>query len=74
MIGVAGILALCSALLLVASVAIWARMLRGPLMQRLDGARQSNAGPAEVAAQVLVFAFLTSALAAILAVVGWIYR
>jgi len=74
MTDVAGVLALCSALLLIVSVAIWAKVLRGPLMQRLDGGRQSNDEPAEAAAQILVFAFVTSALAAILAIVGWIYR
>jgi len=74
MTNVAVVLALCSALLLIVSVAIWAKVLRGPLMQRLDGGRQSNAKPAEIAAQLLVLAFVTSALAAILAIVGWIYR
>ena len=71
---IAGILAICSVLLLVASAAIWAKMLRGPLMQRLDGGRQSNVVPAELAAQVLAFAFATGLVAAILAIVGWIYR
>jgi len=74
MTNVAVVLALCSALLLIVSVAIWAKVLRGPLMQRLDGGRQSNDKPAEIAAQLLVLAFVTSALAAILAIVGWIYR
>jgi len=67
----AQILAFLSALLLAASVAIWAK-LRGPLLQRLDGTRASNAGPAELATQVLVTAFGVAVLAAVLAVVGWI--
>jgi len=74
MMHVAVVLALCSALLLAAAVAIWTKTLRGPLMQRLDGGRQSNDKPAEAAAQLLVFAFVTSAMAAILAIIGWIYR
>lgn len=66
-------LALFSVLLLAASVAIWATMLRGPLLQRLDGRRASNAGPAEFASQVLVFAFSLGGLAAILAIAGLMF-
>ncbi len=69
----ARILGLFSALLLVGSVAIWATMLRGPLLKRLDGRRASNVVPAELASQVLVFAFGMSALAVILAIAGWIF-
>jgi hypothetical protein len=67
----AQILAFLSALLLAASVAIWAK-LRGPLLQRLDGTRASNAAPAELVTQVLVAAFGVAVLAAVLAVIGWI--
>ena len=63
----AELLALFSVLLLAASVAIWATMLRGPLLQRLDGRRASNAGAAEFASQVLVIAFAMAGIAAILA-------
>ena len=66
------ILARISAVLLVVSVAVWAEMLRGPLLQRLDGRRASNAGPAELALRVLVFALGMSALAATLAIAGLI--
>lgn len=67
----AQILAFLAALLLAAAVAMWAR-LRGPLLQRLDGTRASNARPAEIAAQVLVMAVGLAVLGAALAVVGWI--
>jgi hypothetical protein len=67
----AQILAFLAALLLAAAVAMWAR-LRGPLLQRLEGPRASNARPAEIAAQVLVMAVGLAALGAALAVVGWI--
>jgi|1185.fasta_scaffold1550362_2 hypothetical protein len=66
-------LALFSVFLLVVSVAIWAKLLRGPLLQRLDGRRPANAGPAELAMQILVVAFGLSAIAAMLAVAEWIF-
>jgi hypothetical protein len=69
----AQILALFSALSLLASVAIWAVLLRGPLLQRLDGRRVSNAGPAALAIQLLMLAVGVSAVAAMLAVAGWIF-
>jgi hypothetical protein len=65
-------LALCSVALLMASLAIWAGMLRGPLLRRLDGRRAANAGPAQLAMQALLLAFGLSAAAAILAIAGWI--
>ena len=67
-------LALLSALALVVSVAIWARMLEGPLLQRLDGSRASNDGIAELAAKVLVLAFGLSAVAAVTAVAAWVFQ
>lgn len=69
----AQILALVSVLLLATSVAIWATMLRGPLLQRLDGRMASNAGAAEFASQLLVFSFALAGLAAALAFAGFIY-
>ena len=70
---VAQTLALIAVLLLVASIGIWATILRGPLLQRLDGRRASNAGPSELASQVLVAAFGVSAVSAVLAIAGWIF-
>ena len=63
-------LALLSALSLVVSIAIWARMLEGPMLQRLDGSRASNDGPAELAMKTLVLAFVLSSAAAVLAIVA----
>jgi len=68
----ASILALFSALLLIAAVGTWTALLRGPLLQRLDGRRTSNAGRAAIAIQLLILAFGVSAVAAALAIVGWI--
>jgi hypothetical protein len=71
---VARALAFLSALLIVISFAIWAMGLRGPLLQRLDGPRASNAAPAALAIKLLTAAFGVSAIAAFLAIVGWISR
>lgn len=69
---VAPALGFASALLMVISIAIWASWLRGPLFQRLDGRRASNVAPAGLAIKLLLAAFAGSAVAAILAIVGWI--
>ena len=61
-----------SALLMVISLAVWSCWLRGPLRQRLDGERVSNAASAGIAINLLVAAFGVSAVAAVLAIVAWI--
>jgi hypothetical protein len=73
MLEAAGTLALLSALLLAASVTIWG-MLRGPLLQRLDGSRASNDGAAELAMKTLVLAFGLSSVAAVWAIVAWMVQ
>ena len=65
-------LAFVATFLMLISIGIWAKWLRGPLLQRLDGQRASNAEPGALAIQVLMVAFGVSALAAALAIVGWI--
>ena len=72
MLETAHILALFSEALLVIAIVIWAKVLGGPLLQRLDGARASNARPAQVALQLLLVALVLSAIAAVLAIAGWI--
>ena len=69
---IAQALAFLSALLIVMSFAIWSNWLRGPLLQRLDGQRASNTAPAALAIKLLMAAFGVSALAAVLAIAGWI--
>jgi hypothetical protein len=69
---VARTLAFLSAVLMVTSFAIWAKWLRGPLLQRLDGQRASNAEPAALAIKLLMAALGVSAVAAVLAIGGWI--
>jgi hypothetical protein len=65
-------LALFSAAFLLASCAIWTVLLRGPMLQRLDGRRASNNRPAQLAVQLLAEGFGLSAVAAVLAVAGWV--
>lgn len=69
---VARILAFVSAILMAISFVIWANWLRGPLLQRIDGQRASNAAPAALAIKLLIAAFAVSAVAAALAILGWI--
>lgn len=69
----ASMLALFAALCLVSSVGIWSALLGGPLLQRLDGQRASNAGPAALAIQLLMLAVGVSAIAAVLAIIGWMF-
>jgi hypothetical protein len=69
---VAQALAFLSALLMVISFAIWSKWLGGPLLQRLDGQRASNAAPAALAIKLLMAAFGVSVVAAVLAIGGWI--
>ena len=69
---IARILAFASALLILVSFAIWANRLRGPLLQRLDGRRASNEAPAAIAIKLLLLALGVSAVAAVLAIIGWI--
>jgi hypothetical protein len=54
------------------SFAIWANWLRGPLLERLDGQLTSNEALAGIAIKLLFLAFGVSAVAAVLAIVGWI--
>ena len=70
MLEAARILGGFSAVLLVAAIVAWTKLLRGPALQRLDG-RPDNSGQAEIASQLLVLAVGLSGIAAILAVVGW---
>jgi hypothetical protein len=70
MLEAARILGCFSAVLLVAAVAAWVKLARGPLLQRLDGRIGLNFAQAESASQLLVLALSLSVLAAILALAG----
>ena len=70
---IAQILAIFSMLLLLVSVGIWATILRGPLLQRLDNKRASNVEATAYALQALVFAFTLALPAAALAIAGLLF-
>jgi hypothetical protein len=72
MLEVARILGFFAAILLVVAVAAWIKLFRGPELQRLDGGAAPKAGNVEIASQLLVLAAVLSAVAAFLAIVGWI--
>jgi hypothetical protein len=69
---VARILAFASVVLMAISFAIWSNWLRGPLLERLDGQRASNAAAAALAIALLMVALGVSVIAAVLAIGGWI--
>jgi hypothetical protein len=60
-----------SAVLLVAAVAAWLKLFRGPRLQTLDG-RTPDSVKGEFASQLLLVAVGLSGAAALLAIVGWI--
>ena len=64
-------LGLLSALVLIVAVAAWVKLGLRPALPGVHGAG-GNPGTTEVASQLIVAAFGLSALAAVLAVAGWI--
>ncbi len=72
MLEAAGILGGFAALLLVGAFALWAKLFRGPELQRLNGRRPPSLGKIEVASRLLLITFSLSAVAAVLAVADWI--
>jgi hypothetical protein len=72
MLEFARVLGVLSAVLLIVAVAEWVRLFRGPQLQRLDGSAAPKVRNVEIASQLLALAVALSAVAAILAVAGWI--
>lgn len=68
MLEVAHVLGFFAAILLLAAVAEWIKLARGPELRKLGG-RAAKAGNAEIASQLLVLAAALSAVAAAVAVV-----
>jgi|SoiMethySBSTD1v2_1073268.scaffolds.fasta_scaffold621420_2 uncharacterized protein (DUF697 family) len=68
----AQILGLFSAAMLIVAVLTWVRLGRESALLRLDGRSISNSRQAELASQLLVLAFGLSAVAALLAIAGWV--
>lgn len=69
---IAQILGWLSGALLFAAFAAWMKVPRGAFLQRLGGRPALNSRRAEGASQLLFLAAGVSAVAAVLAVAGWI--
>ena len=72
MLEIAQILGFFSAILLIVAVVAWMNLGSGGGLQRLDGHVEPNTAQTELASQLLLLAAGSSALAAFLAVVGWV--
>ena len=71
MLEVARVVGFFAAILLLMAVAAWIKLFSGPELRRLDGSA-AQAGNAEIASRLLVLSAALSAVAAALAVAGWI--
>ena len=65
------IIGVFSAVILVAAMATWGGLLGRLLLRRIDGTATVDLPRAETAALLLVVAFGSSAVAALLAIGGW---
>ena len=73
MVNAANILGVLAAVLLIMAVIAWVKLLRGPLLQRLDGRAGVDPAQGEFASQLLICAAALSTAAATLAIAGWVY-
>lgn len=62
-----------AAALLFAAVAAWSKLRRSPLLQRLDGRATLKTDQVESASRLLLIALGVSAVAAIVAIAGWMF-
>jgi hypothetical protein len=73
MIEASNILGALAAVLLLVAVVVWAKLLRGPLLQRADGGIVRNSAQGEFASELLFWAAGVSAAAVFVAIAGWIF-
>jgi hypothetical protein len=73
MVEAANILGVLAAVLLLMAGIGWAKLLRGPLLQRADGATRIDSPQGEFASELLFWAAGLSSAAVFLAVAGWIF-
>jgi hypothetical protein len=73
MVEAANILGLLAAILLMMSLIAWAKLLRGPPLQRADGGTEMDSDQGEVASKLLFWAFGLSSAAAFLALGALIF-
>lgn len=73
MVATSSMLGWLAAALLFAAVAAWLKLRRGPLQQRSNGRAMLKTDQVEKASRLLVIALGVSAVAAIVAVAGWMF-
>jgi Na+/H+-translocating membrane pyrophosphatase len=74
MIEAGNVLGVLAAALLLMAVVAWVKLIRGPLMQRIDGRTGMEPAQGEFASELLLWAAGLSTAAMFLAVGGWIFR
>jgi hypothetical protein len=74
MVEAANVLGLLSGVLLLMAVIAWAKLIRGPLLQRKAGRTEMDWAQGEVASELLFWAAGLSSAAAFLAIAGWIFK
>jgi hypothetical protein len=67
------VLGVLAAVLLLMAVIAWVELIRGPLMQRMDGHTSMDPSQGEFASELLFWAAGLSTAAMFLAVGGWIF-
>jgi len=74
MVEAGNVLGVLAAVLLLMAVIAWVKLVRGPLMQRIDGRTGMDHRQGEFASELLLWAAGLSTAAMFLAVGGWIFR
>ena len=74
MVEAGNVLGVLAAALLLMAIVAWVKLIRGPLMQRIDGRTGTDPSEGEFASELLFWAAGLSTAAMFLAVVGWIFR
>jgi len=74
MVEAGNVLGVIAAVLLLMAVIAWLKLIRGPLVQRLDGRTGMDEAQGELASKLLFWAAGLSSSAAFLAVAGWVFK
>jgi len=74
MVEAGNVLGVLAAVLLLMAVIAWVKLVRGPLMQRMDGHTSKDPSQGEFASELLLWAAGLSSAAMFLAIAGWIFR
>jgi hypothetical protein len=74
MVEAGNVLGAIAAVLLLMAVIAWLKLIRGPLVQRLDGRTGMDEAQGERASKLLFWAAGLSSAAAFVGVAGWIFK